>query len=312
MDKVSIVIPVYNAEKYLEECLNSIVNQTYRNIEIILINDGSKDNSFSICQRYAQNDSRIKLINQENSGVSKTRNRGIDEATGKYILFVDSDDFCEHDMVKVAVDNVKEDELFMWGYTEVYKNRVVPIECNININLENIHEIVSSTLIGSSCNKIFNVELLRKNNLYFEEKIYNCEDLLFVLLYLQFVKNIKYEKRPLYHHRIGKNIIMFFKKPTYRNVTILNAYEKILEIPNLNDELIQKIKYEYIVAYYRVKNFLPENYEVRYDILDVSKKILFSTNYSIKEKVRYIVTKYFNEIYKKYYLSKIDEKNLYE
>ena len=312
MEKVSIVIPVYNAEKYLRECLDSIINQTYENIEIIIINDGSKDSSLNICKEYAKEDSRIKLINQENIGVSKTRNKGIDVATGKYILFVDSDDYCELNMVEIAMKSAQKDELFIWGYTEVHKNKVVPIKYNIEINMNNLYKIFTSTLIGSSCNKIFSVQILRENKLYFEEKIYNCEDLLFVLKYLQFIKSIKYEKHPLYHHRIGRNVIMFFEKPTHRNITILNAYEKMLEIPTLNDELIRKIKYEYIVAYHRIKKFLPKDFEVRYDILNTSKKLIFSKNYSIKEKIRYIVIKYFNEIYKKYYLSKIDVENLFE
>ena len=311
MEKVSVIIPIYNVEKYLSECLDSVVNQTYKNLEIILINDGSKDGSANICKEYAEKDSRIIFVDQENIGVSKSRNKGIDMASGKYILFIDSDDYCEANMIEIAIKNYDANKLFIWGYTEVYKDKIVPIKYG-KITIENLHQYINTTTIGSSCNKIFSVDILKNKKIRFEEKIYNCEDLLFVLTYLKYVKEIKYDATSLYHHRIGKNIIMFFKKPNERNVTILKAYEKILEIPDLGNELIKKIKYEYIVTFYRIRKFLPENFETDKDILILSKKILLSSEYSLKEKIRYVVIKYCNSIYKKYYLSKINENNLFE
>ena len=92
--KVSVIVPVYNVEKYLKQCLDSIVNQTYKNLEIIIVNDGTKDNSMKIVEEYLQ-DKRIKVINKENGGLSSARNRGIEEATGEYISFVDSDDYID-------------------------------------------------------------------------------------------------------------------------------------------------------------------------------------------------------------------------
>ena len=95
---ISVVVPVYNVENYLEKCVSSITNQTYKNLEIILVNDGSKDNSGAICDDLAKNDSRIKVIHKENGGLSDARNTGINVATGEYIGFVDSDDWIERDM----------------------------------------------------------------------------------------------------------------------------------------------------------------------------------------------------------------------
>ncbi len=91
-DKISIIVPVYNVEKYLKECIESILSQTYKNIEIILIDDGSTDNSGKICDEYLKKDSRVKVIHKENGGLSDARNTGIEIASGKYIGFVDSDD----------------------------------------------------------------------------------------------------------------------------------------------------------------------------------------------------------------------------
>ena len=98
MELISVIVPVYKVEKYLRECVDSILAQTYTNLEIILVDDGSPDNCGKICDEYAQNDSRIKVIHQENGGLSAARNAGLDIATGKYIGFVDSDDYAELNM----------------------------------------------------------------------------------------------------------------------------------------------------------------------------------------------------------------------
>ena len=94
-DLISIIIPVYNVEKYLKECVDSVRKQTYKNLEIILIDDGSKDNSGKLCDELAKEDNRIKVIHKENGGLSDARNVGIENATGEYIQFIDSDDFVE-------------------------------------------------------------------------------------------------------------------------------------------------------------------------------------------------------------------------
>ena len=97
---VSIIVPVYNVEKYLSKCIEILINQTYTNIEILLINDGSTDNSKKICEQFKEKDSRIKLINKENGGLSDARNKGLQEAIGKYIAFVDSDDYVEKNYIE--------------------------------------------------------------------------------------------------------------------------------------------------------------------------------------------------------------------
>lgn len=101
---VSIIVPVYNNEKYIERCLNSILNQTYTNIQIIVINDGSTDNSYKICKKYAEQDNRIFLISQKNSGVSSARNTGLKEAKGEVLSFIDSDDWVHERFIE---DNLK-------------------------------------------------------------------------------------------------------------------------------------------------------------------------------------------------------------
>ena len=103
-EKVSVIIPIYNVEKYLEKCLNTIINQTYKNLEIILIDDGSTDKSSTICDEYCEKDKRIKVIHKNNEGVSSARNKGIELSKGKYIVFIDPDDYVTDEHVEVLYD----------------------------------------------------------------------------------------------------------------------------------------------------------------------------------------------------------------
>lgn len=124
-NKISVIVPVYNAEKYLEKCVESIINQTYKNLEIILIDDGSTDNSLAVCKKMEKKDTRIRVVVQENSGVAVTRNRGIQEATGEYIGFVDSDDYIDEDMYESLYRTIEETktEYAICGIYHVYTNR---------------------------------------------------------------------------------------------------------------------------------------------------------------------------------------------
>lgn len=109
-NKVSIIVPIYNVEKFLRECIESLINQSYENIEIILINDDSPDNSKSICEEYQKKDNRIKLYNKENGGLSDARNFGIEKSTGEYLIFVDSDDVIDRNYIKILLDNSVEND----------------------------------------------------------------------------------------------------------------------------------------------------------------------------------------------------------
>ena len=121
MKKISIIVPIYNSETYLRRCLISLINQKYNNLEIILVNDGSTDNSLSICKEYEKKDSRIKLINQLNKGVAHTRNIGLDVATGDYITFVDSDDFIDKNMYSELIENIDSCDIAVCRYV-ILKN----------------------------------------------------------------------------------------------------------------------------------------------------------------------------------------------
>ncbi|MBQ8615735.1 MAG: glycosyltransferase, partial [Clostridia bacterium] len=124
MKKISIILPVYNVENYLDKCLTSLVNQTYQNLEIILVNDGSPDNSGEVCENWAKKDSRIKVLHKANGGVSSARNFGLDNATGDFIGFIDPDDFVELDMYEKLLNalNSQNATMAMCRYQNVFEN----------------------------------------------------------------------------------------------------------------------------------------------------------------------------------------------
>ena len=132
--KISVIIPVYKVEKYLKRCVESVVNQTYKNIEIILVNDGSPDKCGEICDKYARIDSRIKVIHKENGGLSSARNAGLDIASGDYIMFVDSDDWISEVSLEKLYDYIEADyDIINFKFSFVKENSKELIETHNNI-----------------------------------------------------------------------------------------------------------------------------------------------------------------------------------
>ena len=193
---ISIVVPVYNVQEYLSKCIESILNQTMKDFELILINDGSKDKSSEICDKYLLKDSRIKVIHKENEGVSIARNTGINVSRGKYIVFADSDDYVDKnwclEMYKAVINNNK--NMIMTGIT-IYNTRnniINNLNLNSNTDISRIKKkdffiLYKKQLINSPCNKIYITEIIKYNNVRFKENLKLGEDLLFNLEYLKFM-----------------------------------------------------------------------------------------------------------------------------
>lgn len=202
--KISIVIPVYNASKYLSKCLDSVINQSYSNIEIVLVDDGSRDNSGNICDEYSNKDKRIKVIHKENGGVSYTRNTGIKKATGDYITFVDSDDLVHSDYVRKLVENVDSDTLSVCQIENFYDKVNYSNDLSdekLEFQTKNFIELCRLTLLNTPCCKLFNLDILRKNKIMFDTKLSLGEDLLFNLDYLKYVGKIVVTNNKLYFYR---------------------------------------------------------------------------------------------------------------
>ena len=199
---ISVIIPVYNAENYLEQCLNSIKNQTYKNFEVIIVNDGSKDNSDSICKKFAQSDSRFRYFSKENGGVSSARNFGLDNANGHYITFIDGDDWVEHNHLEILMDAIIKNncEIAISSYMEFIENRaefLINIYTNQGKHLLNFGKMNREKFLTDlpkllsinnsfSCavSKLFHSRLVE--NIRFDTNIIYAEDLDFYFkLYLK-------------------------------------------------------------------------------------------------------------------------------
>lgn len=214
MLKISVVVPAYNAEKSLKSCVSAILAQKYNNIEVILVNDGSNDNTLSICRDFEKTDQRIKVINSANAGVSSARNKGITAATGDYIAFVDADDIVSEDiyieLMKIAI----------LGYDMVFCNYTEFNEEGHSVNIDQITSIgedcvnnrtIVSRLISISEDALFGVvwrtlfksSLIKDNHIFFTPGLTMAEDLQFLLKCLKHTKQIGLCPRHLYHFRVS-------------------------------------------------------------------------------------------------------------
>lgn len=217
MALVSIIVPIYNTSKYLADCIESIVIQTYKEIEIILIDDGSTDSSAVICDLYAKKDTRIRFIRKKNEGVSIARNFGIELAKGEFIQFVDSDDTIANDMVERLVESIfkNKSDMVVCGleyfipYRLLKKNKHKEIkylgDCNCIFTIEDylvkVLSLKTNVIIGSPCNKLYRVDYIRKYGLTFENSVFFAEDFLFNLKVLEGIKKISYISESFYIYR---------------------------------------------------------------------------------------------------------------
>ena len=226
MSKVSVVVPVYNVEKYIHKCLDSLVNQTLQDIEIILIDDESPDNCGKICDEYAKNDKRIKVIHKKNGGVSAARNDGIKHATSDWIMFVDSDDWCEETMCEIAYENAIKNNVDVAifnnyrNYEDYEKKEKIGLKETIFDEYNEIEKLQMSMLydffikqvdsevkqytdIGGPWSKIFKKELIEKNNIEFNLKVKGVfDDALFCIETMEYAKKVLFKDEFLYHYRI--------------------------------------------------------------------------------------------------------------
>lgn len=222
---VSIVVPVYNVEKYLEDCIESLINQTYKNIEILLIDDGSKDKSPLICDKYKEIDNRIKVIHQENSGLSATRNVGISILKGYYVTFIDSDDYVDSNYVKTLVDNIGENDLLTTGYVRVTNDK----KCKFTMIPKNTEweKLKFCNVAG----KLYKVSFLKNNKIIYEPNVKYAEDLNFYLKIYSNSNNIKLYKYSGYFYRESVGSIVVNKKyrETGDSIIYLKRLYKIIE-----------------------------------------------------------------------------------
>lgn len=233
---VSVIVPVYNVEKYLSECIQSILDQSYPYFELLLIDDGSTDGSPAICDEFAQMDSRIRVIHKENQGASATRNRGIDEAKGDFIVFVDSDDLIQEKMLQKMVTAMTryQTDLTICGYERFKDNwkqrrRLSPYSLVIlqsKLELASVYKTPDTNMFGVSIwAKMYRADLLRQHNIRFCEDISYEEDCVFNLDYFRHVTTTAALRDYFYRYRqMEVSLSKGYRKNTFR--FLVNGYRR--------------------------------------------------------------------------------------
>lgn len=299
MAKLSIIVPVYNVEKYLKECIDSILNQKFQDFELILVNDGSTDLSGKICDEYSKKDNRIEVIHKANGGLSSARNEGIEKAKGVYIGFVDSDDWINENMYSHMIDNsnIHNADIVVCNIMSMKKNGDEIPYTNINNEISFTREEAMSELfkneiiLFSACNKIFRKIIF--DGLRYKEGII-LEDMDLSYKIFNRVNKVYYIHNPYYHYRYNDNSILRsefnlkrldeymvrkemyeFYRGEYPDIADLVYYYvcitgSFLYASICNNSSLDKTKYSYLIAYDKIilKRILSRS--------GISKKIRFN------------------------------------
>ncbi|MCI8485617.1 MAG: glycosyltransferase [Clostridia bacterium] len=323
MELVSIIVPVYNCEKYLERCLNSIIKQTYKNLEILLINDGSTDKSLEIVKEFSEIDNRIIVIDKKNEGVSIARNIGIDNAKGEYITFVDADDWLELDAIDRLYNVIITEKVDVvrgnYYLNEVRANResIAPIYelSNRKIIKEDFREtrmiehflFVEKSIANLVMLLFIRSDVLKKNKVRFNPELYMMEDVVFYLHVFLNIDSIYFMQFPVYHYfynvnsatksieRYIKNIkgIMNVNKEI-KNILLKNNLMDIKKVSKLNANHLKIItNYLYFLVRDKIYNYKKMIFEIinKRDFQELMKD-LDLTNIPMKNKIMINLIRY--------------------
>ena len=252
---ISVIIPVYNTAPYLDRCVQSVIDQLYQDWECILVDDGSTDDSGPLCDKWAVNDSRIKVIHQANQGVSVARNHGIEASSGEYIAFIDSDDWVEPNYLSAMIIQTTGTDIVVSGqireyedgHTIIYKpdtndKFIISSEEAAKFNNLNI-----KSLLYAPHEKLFRIDIIKRNNLSFQVGCSYGEDLQFVYSYLEFVNIIGTIDQALYHYRMANNgtLSSRFREDQFREdyrqwKIVYDFYDKDCLLSNPSNQYLAK------------------------------------------------------------------------
>ena len=236
---ISVIVPVYNAQSTLERCINSILQQTYKKLEIICIDDGSQDNSLDILRKFEENGESLKVISKSNEGVSVARNEGIKESTGQYILFVDSDDYIEKNMIRDLYQAIKKvnADVAIEGYKEVNSEREFEVYDYKNCvqKEEFLLKCIQNTG-GVVCSKLYRSSLIKGNDIFFRKYLTLSEDLIFALeCFKKAIRLVQIEKADYIYDR---------RNEKYRDVNVVERLKKNIGVHELIVNILNEEKIE--------------------------------------------------------------------
>lgn len=253
--EVSIIIPVYNVEKYLRRCLESIINQSLKNIEIIIVNDGSTDRSIEICNEYADLDKRVRVFNKENGGLSDARNYGLINAKGLYVLFVDSDDFINTDSLEklylcAIINNL---EIVVGDATRVEEHKVYQISHSDSVLEQTFtgseflkHQLKYNLMNMAVWLNLYNRDFLITNQFFFKKGIYHEDELWTPIVFLK-AQRVRYEREAFYQYIIRKDSITKQKDRTKNGVDLINTCKELeVYYKSVTDKKLRNLLLDYL------------------------------------------------------------------
>lgn len=304
MKKISVILPVYNVEKYVRKCLLSIVEQSYQNFEVLIVDDGSTDNFFKEIEDIVAENKNIKIYQKVNGGLASARNFGLEKANGDYILFIDSDDWIEKDLFKTLVENLSDEDILIFNLGE-YSNKERKIITdrrikNIDKKLLQINEgyIFLDEVPNGATIKIYKRSFIEKNNFRFNEELKLYEDTYWDIITLINAKKVRFLDYVGYWYRVGRDGSLITDLSSEKNKKYqLMIKELLLKLKDENISELVKIKLEILILRIEIeleeisKNFFKEEF------IDFLKKSLI------------IIDNEKNTIVKKYFKSKIKKNN---
>lgn len=324
MPLISVIIPVYNTEKYLCQCIDSVLAQTLSDIEVLLIDDGSTDSSGKICDNYAFKDKRVHVTHTPNRGVSHARNKGLEVAKGKYISFVDSDDWIDTDMIEnlYQLMQTHHTDLSTCGYTveEENGNIIYSVKKDITSILnkwDGIYSLFHDNYYkykGNLWDKLYNKRIINDNQLRFNEKIYYNEDRLFIFQYLNYCQSISYTTSPHYHYIMRTSSAMNLVQNTYheKSCTFMNAFDIMTLLSTSYPAAIRRIiSIDYIKS--SILFFTNHSQQIPFTLLWRRATTIMKNNYnplSLLQKIKYTLC--YIKVFVLFYKAKVLKTLLYK
>lgn len=324
----SIIIPIYNVEDYLSQCLDSIITQSFTDYELILINDGSRDKSAEICKQYANKHHQIKYLEQNNSGASAARNNGLMHARGKYIMFIDSDDWIEAGTLETLhTESADNCPLIYHGFRSVFGNGDVKVEIHgyrhsydlktfYGILYHTMENKMKSFIYGFTWNKVFRRDIIEKHNIRFDIALKVKEDELFTTEYCSNIEEVKIIPYAFYNYRMsfGQSLSFIKRAPVEYEMMADKLYHAICHWEDENIKFYQKQEYIYnlskgITVAIRLKNnkeAIRLSKKCATQIKELGLSYSSFTRIHFKDRIRYlffstywifIISKIFNKFY---------------
>ncbi|MDE5754403.1 MAG: glycosyltransferase [Oscillospiraceae bacterium] len=294
---ISVIIPAYNCEQHIERCIRSLMAQTHQQLEIIVVDDGASDQTPQICDSLAEEDCRITVHHQKNGGVSSARNAGLKRCHGEYISFMDSDDYAEPQMYELLLQTLfqHKTKVAMCEYLmeEDSSTRIAKISENtVTISSQQLmKDIFTYKYMGVLWNKLFRKDIFINNNIFFDESICFCEDILLLTKISAYCPQVALCKKPLYHYVIYPDSLCHGKM-NLRKLSIIKAVDRIMAFCSENlPELLPYAKYfsitnkmtiyDNLVTLKQEEDYIEYIQQLKQDMTEIAKKSKFKTKIKI-------------------------------